>query len=514
MMIFWYILITHLLTCFTLARLFKQAGISPTKAYIPVLNFVEWSKLIGKPAWETIYLLVPIVNIFTYSRMKVNLVRSFGKYRFWHTTLAVIFNPLIFFMLRNEQYIEPIIIQEKAYNDAIEEAEQNGRNKEAEQLRQDNPYKKGMIREWVEQTTFAVFAVGAIRLFLIECFVIPTSSMEGSLLIGDEMFVSKLHYGLRLPMTLRQLPLIHNRISDLGIESYITQPQLTYFRLPAWESIQHNKLIVFNYPEGDSVMIQPYRTYSINDLNRMGVDLDNMPIVVRPIDKRDHYIKRCVGIAGDTLELINRQIYINGHLSKFPAKLQWRYKITGHANSERLIELGVNLQDGSNGIYHLTQTQAEIINTWGDGIKVEFETESLSRLRGDILYPHDTSYYKNWTLDNFGPIYIPKQGATIHLTEANWSLYHSVIGEHEKNQVVVKDGKYFINGKESTHYTFKQNYYWMMGDNRHNSEDSRYWGFLPENHIVGKPLFIYFSSKNLKIENGIRWNRIFKSTHE
>jgi signal peptidase I len=507
--IFWYILLSHVLTCITLAPLFEKAGVARWKAYVPGLNFVEWCKIIGKPTWEAVYLLFPVVNFFTYAGMKVDLVRSFGKYQFWHTALAVLFSPAIFWMLRNDAYTGPTLEKELAYANAIAEADQKGMKAKVEQLVRDNPYQKGQLREWGEAIFFAVFAASFIRMFLIEAYVIPTSSMEGSLLVGDFLFVSKAHYGIRMPMTLFQLPLLHNRIPILDRESYLTTPQMSYTRLPALEPVQRNTPIVFNYPDGDSVIIQPNRTYNINDIKRMGAEPSNMPLTVRPIDKKDHYIKRCVAIAGDTLEIRNRQIHINGQASPNPSGLQFRYRISGGVSAEKLSELGVNLEDGANSIYHLTPKQAETINGFGGNVKVEFETATLSGSRGGVLYPHDTAHFNTWTLDNFGPIYVPKQGATTTLTPENVAMYRTVIEKYEHNKLDVKEGKSFINGKESANYTFKQNYYWMMGDNRHNSEDSRYWGFVPEDHVVGKPLFIWFSTKNANIANGIRWERIF-----
>ncbi len=522
MSVFIFLVVSYILLSFSLMPLFKKAGRDPQKALIPGVNFVEWCKIIGKNPKEALWLLFPIVNIFTFCGMAVDLVRSFNKLSFADTALAVIYAPLKFFLVgRNEKdvYVGPTLEIEKAYAESIKKASEDNNAYELKRLTANNPYQKSSAREWVEAMFFAVFAAAFIRMFLIEAYVIPTSSMEGSLLVGDYLFVSKAHYGIRTPMTVVQIPLLHNRIPIVDRESYLRTPSLPYFRLPALTPIKRNDPVVFNIPEGDSVYVMKERSFSIYQLRNYGI-LDRIssttPLTVRPIDKKDHYIKRCVGVAGDSLEVRDGQIYINGVANPNSSTMQFSYRVTTSTplNLNKLDEWGVSLKDHAGheeGYYNLNLTQVEKIKGMGGDIKVE-RLFKQAQTAGE-LYPHDTVYFGKWTADNYGPFYIPKAGATIQLTPQNVLMYERLITAYEHNDLSQKDGKLFINGKETSTYTFQQNYYWMMGDNRHNSEDSRYWGFVPEDHIVGKPLFIWFSTKNANMKEGIRWNRLFTSAY-
>ncbi|MBP7184860.1 MAG: signal peptidase I [Saprospiraceae bacterium] len=495
--------------------IFKKAGESATKALIPGLNFAIWSKIIGKSLPSTLWLLFPIVNIFTFSGMCVDLVRSFGKNSFWESFKSVVLTPLSFFQIANDSkstYQGPILEAERKYKKDIETAEKANDSYELKKLKANNPFQKSSGREWGESIIFAVFAAAFIRMFLIEAYTIPTSSMEGSLLVGDYLFVSKAHYGIRMPMTILQVPLLHNRLPrDLG-ESYLTNPSLPYYRLPAIENIDRNDPIVFNYPEGDSIYMFPGRIYSTHDMRRGHLPQELLASmaatqpIIRPIDKRDHYIKRCVAIPGDSLQVIDKQLYVNGKKAVNPSHLQLRYKINGDVNTEKLEEWGVSLYDSAPeyGIYHLTAEQVEKVKSLG----LSVEPVNAQNPSPFYVYPHDPVHF-NWTVDNFGPIYIPKKGTTVQISPNNIALYSQIIERYEGNKLEVKDNQCYINGAPATSYTFKQDYYWAMGDNRHNSEDSRYWGYVPEDHIVGKPLFIWFSTKNANIMNGIRWDRIF-----
>jgi signal peptidase I len=491
---------------------------------VPGLNFVLWAEKIGRKKSYAAWLLFPIVNIFIFCGMAVDLVRSFNKLTFLDTAIAVIYAPISFFRIAlsdKDKYIGPILKLEADYKAKIMAASQSGDNYKLQKLKAQNPYTKSGGREWVESVVFAVFAAAFIRMFLIEAYVIPTPSMEGSLLVGDFLFVSKAHYGIRTPMTVAMVPLLHNRIPGLETESYLESPSLPYKRLPAINEIEHNAPIVFNWPVGDSVYLSPSRSWSVGQIRRdpsiMNQDrslrkmVQNKEYITRPLDKKDHYIKRCIGLPGDSLQIINRQVYINGEVAENPSQMQFLYKITsqGSVNLKKLDEWGVNIQEGnaSAGIFFMTPDQAEKVKAIG--AKVDY-----FQLPAKDLFPHDPVNFSGWTNDNYGPIYIPKKGETVQLDLNVLALYRRVIKVYEGNDLKVDKGQILINGEVATSYTFKQDYFWAMGDNRHNSEDSRAWGFVPHDHIVGKPLFIWFSTKNGNIGNGINWNRIFTSANK
>ncbi len=520
-----FLILSFVLLCISLYGVFEKAGEAGWKGLVPGYNFIVWCKLIGRPSWWALLLLIPIVNIFILVGMNVDMVRSFGKYGFWDAAIAVIYAPIAFFLLwfkPENKYDAPTLEKEKAYAMQMMEAKSKNDVRGYKKLEANNPYHKSTLREWTEAVVFAVFAAAFIRMFLIEAYVIPTSSMEGSLLVGDFLFVSKAHYGIRTPMTVAQFPLIHNTVPGLETESYLKSPKLPYYRLPALETIDRNEPIVFNYPEGDSIYFDARRTYSIHDARRnpsVKNFVRNKTLRVRPIDKKDHYIKRCIAVPGDKIEIKDKQVYINDQPAENPEKLQFKHFIEhpNGINKNKLKELGLNYDElaanknPSVSQYALNAEQVEQIKKMGDGIKVKPVEQKPDPL---YLFPHDPIHYPNWTVDNFGPLTIPAQGASVNLTKENIAIYRRVIGTYENNSFEEKNGKFYINGQAATSYTFKQNYYWAMGDNRHNSEDSRVWGFVPEDHIVGKPLFIWFSTKNGRIGNGINWSRIFTSAYK
>jgi len=506
--------------------LFPKAGLPAIDGLIPGKNFVQWAKLIGRPAWWPVLLLIPIVNIFIFAGMAVNLVRSFKKYGFGHSAGAVAYAPASFAWLAKNptaEYDGPNYVKEKAYLDEVKQLKANGDKNKLSRLVSKSPYKKSAFREWVESIVFAVFAAAFIRMFLIEAFVIPTPSMEGSLMVGDYLFVSKASYGIRTPMTIAMLPLLHNRIPGVNKESYLKKPSLKYHRLPGTDKIARNKPIVFNWPVGDSVYITNRRSYTVGQVERekgfMNYDpqlrskVKKKDFVVRPIDKKDHYIKRCIAMPGDTLQIINRQVYIDGEKGDNPSEMQFLNSLTvppNNFNPKKLADWGIGDTYSDQGYvknsYHITEDQKAKLESIG------FTTEYVPNSRQPIkLFPHDPKIGANWSIDNYGPIWIPEEGASVKLTKSNLPLYRRIIDVYEDNDLEVKGDKIFINGVEADTYTFKQNYYWAMGDNRHNSEDSRMWGFVPHDHIVGKPLFIWFSTKNARMFDGIRFNRMFKS---
>ncbi len=577
-----FIIVSYLLLCWSLSLLFAKAGQDPKTAWIPGINFVRWAELIGRSKWYPLWLLFPIVQIFIFCGMAVDLVRSFGRYDFADSALAVIYAPLKFWLTAKSDasYTGPTIPKEKAYQEQLKAAAASGNKFEYQKLKNNSPYSKSTVREWFEAIFFAVFAAAFIRMFLIEAYTIPTPSMEGSLLVGDYLFVSKAHYGIRTPQTLLQIPLLHNRIPFINRESYITKPSIKMHRLPALESIDHNDPVVFNWPVGDSVYITPSRSWTVGQVNRMSKNFlghpsmrplrnkkKNKDFIVRPIDKKDHYIKRCIGIPGDTLQIIDRQVYINGQAVQNPQKIQFRTLVSTPSpiNDKKLEDIGIDpsadISTRGTGYfvgslspdevdaleqiagvktlavseYLLTRAVPNIqqiaknlgflpgqLNPNGLLLLTPAQYDSLSMRKFPLrpalgkldLFPHDPKITKGWTVDNYGPIYIPKKGETIRIDLTNLAFYRRIISVYENNTLQVQGDKILINGKPTNEYTFKMNYYWMMGDNRHNSEDARMWGYVPEDHIVGKPLFIWMSAKGGSPANGIRWNRLFTTANK
>lgn len=528
-----FFIVSYILFSISLYLLFPKAGVPAIKGLIPGINFIEVCRLIGKPDWWAALLLVPIVGFFIFAEMVVRLVRSFGKYKLRHSAGAVAYAPASLAWLamdKESKYQGPIVQAEEEYSSKIEAARKAGKKRELEKLVKNNPFKKSPLREWIESIFFAVFAAAFIRMFLIEAYVIPTPSMEGSLLVGDFLFVSKSSYGIRTPMTVAMFPLLHNRLPFFNRESYLKKPSLPYKRLPAIRNIKNNDPIVFNWPVGDSVYITDRRSYTVNQINldRSIIQRDgqlrklvkNKDYVVRPLDKKDHYIKRCIAIPGDSLQIINKQVYINGVPAENPSNLQYGYSVqfSRSTNMNRIFKkLNIYEKDllfaptsaNAVGLYLSEGMIAEIKKQDPSATFKVYEPKPVNGSRRD--FPHDPKNYPGWTVDNFGPVWIPKKGTTIDINLNNISMYKRIIDTYEHNDLAINKGVISINGSPTTTYTFKQDYYWAMGDNRHNSEDSRSWGYVPHDHIVGKPLFIWFSTNNGNIGQGIRWNRIFKS---
>lgn len=521
-----FLIVSYILLSITLYFIFPKANVEAWKGLVPGLNFVEWCKIIGRPTWWAALLLIPIVNIFILAGMCVDMVRSFGKFGLGSSALAVFYPPAIFGSLgmkAEEQYQGPVLTQEKAYFAQMLEAKEANQERKLRKLVNNNPYKKSAGREWIESIFFAVFAAAFIRMFLVEAYVIPTPSMEGSLNVGDFLFVSKTSYGIRTPMTVAMIPLLHNRIPGIGSESYLKKPSLPYHRLPALRDIERNTPFVFNWPVGDSVYITSTRSYTLRQIRQLQVGnwqgmeselatkVRNKDYITRPLDKKDHYIKRCVGLPGDSLQVIDRKIYINGQVQKEPIHAQYKYdvRLSNSFNKKKLREWGIDASDRAPNGYYLEPNQAELLQSLDPSMYVKLANQP----NDPRLFPFDQANYGPWSLDNYGPIWIPKKGATTPLSMQNLSMYKRIIRVYEGNELEVRGGKIYINGEEANEYTFQQDYYWAMGDNRHNSEDSRAWGYVPHDHIVGKPLFIWFSTKNGSISNGINWDRIFKSAN-
>lgn len=375
--------------------------------------------------------------------------------------------------------------------------------------------KKTWWREWLDAGVFAIVAATLIRMFFIEAYTIPTGSMEGSLLVNDYLFVSKLAYGARTPMTPLAVPLVHNKMPLSDGESYSTAVQWDYHRLPGFGKIKRNDIVVFNFPNGDTILKEfpesDYyalcRAYGRRQL------LGTYTALARPVDKTDNYIKRCVALPGDKLEIRNGVVYINGKKGELFPHAQSTYKVVTNGNSislDLLEEEDIETPEfQGNGVYkfRLQNRHIPILKSQPQVVSVT----PMNDMKGvtspnplDWVFPHDTANYK-WNKDHFGPLTIPKKGVTVQLTPQNIAIYRRIIGHYEHNDFREDNGKFFINGQEASSYTFKMDYYWMMGDNRHNSLDSRFWGFVPEDHVVGKASFVWFSH-----ENGIRWGRLLR----
>ncbi|MFA5970966.1 MAG: signal peptidase I [Lentimicrobiaceae bacterium] len=479
--------------------IFDEAGVGGYKALIPFYNYYIWLKVIGKPWWWLILMLVPFINFFMIMLMLVQTALSYGKHKLGDQALAVLV-PVVYIpylgISDKEHYIKP-----------------ENRVK----------VKKSQVREWTDAIIFAVVAASIIRIFMIEAYTIPTSSMEKSLLVGDFLFVSKMSYGPKLPNTPLAFPFVHHTMPlTKYTKSYVEWIEWPYYRFPGFTTIKHGDVVVFNYPDGDTVALKQQNSsyYSlVRQLGRERVWNDKFnfgDIVARPVDKRENYIKRCIGLPGDTLQIIDEVVYINGKPTDFPKLSQFHYKVRTDGNpiNRRIISKlditeEVQMTDSGDQVITLTQESAAKLKELPNVLSVDKMIEPKGFWQ-PYIFPFDSTYA--WNVDNFGPLYIPKAGATVQLTLANLPLYSRIINAYELNSLDVKDGKIFINGKESTSYTFKMDYYWMMGDNRHNSADSRFWGFVPIDHIVGKAVFVWLSLDNNKplFDGKIRWSKLFR----
>ena len=458
-------------------KLYKKAGKKPWVALIPVYNAIVLMEIINRPKWWVILLFIPIINLLMFPVIWVETIRSFGKNSKADTFLVIL--TLGFYIYYINYFTNVKYIEDRSLKPRSE------------------------MGEWVSSIVFAVVAATLVHTYVMQPYTIPTSSLEKTLLIGDFLFVSKFHYGARTPMTTVALPMVHDSIPKTSLRSYLKKPQLPYFRIPGFQDIKRNEIVVFNWPT-DTVRF--FRDPSGIHVNK-------------PIDKKSNYVKRCVGIPGDSLEIINGYIHINGKRTVLPdrAKPQFMRLVDtqgqqlSKATLERynVTELGVQ-----NQVYLLNMTDANAAKIAKNPL-----VKSISKIntpKGTYdrsIFPHNEQY--PWSADNYGPIYIPKKGETVKLDNTTLPFYKRIIEEYEENNLTVNGNEIFINGKIATEYTFKQNYYWMMGDNRHNSEDARYWGYVPFDHVVGKPVFIWFSwdSNGQGIGNKIRWERLFTTVH-
>ncbi len=384
--------------------------------------------------------------------------------------------------------------------------------------------KRNILLEWLDAIIFAVVVVSFINIFFFQAFKIPSSSMESSLLTGDHLFVSKLSYGPRTPSTPLTIPFTHNVLPS-GKESYTELWTKETKRLKGFGDVERGDYVVFGFPHGDTVLTKAPTDDYYTLVRSMGRDytIQNFgPVKVRPMDKKDHYVKRCVAVAGDTLSVIDGQVYINSQAQDVYEGLQMTYTVVTNGNrinSKNLDGLGLNIGelwfDAASATYPMMPLTAEMLGKVKMFSNVVSVSENIDNYPPDYpdsyltIFPFSKDF--KWTRDNLGPLWIPKQGETVELTVNNLPLYHRIITAYEGNKLEVKEGVIFINSEEVQTYTFKQDYFFMMGDNRHNSLDSRYWGFVPEDHVVGKPVVVWFSSDgNKAFPKNIRWSRFFK----
>ena len=531
--------------CATTPALMKRSGLTfKLPGFIPILHFLPMLKIIGRPWYWFLLLLVPGVNLIMLVIVNVEMgivfnQRSAGsQWKFgalpWYALYELAFKK------NEEKYVGP----------------RNWKDK-----------KKSWGREWGEAILFAVVAASIIRSFTFEAFTIPTPSMEASMKVGDYLFVDKFTYGTRLPMTPVSIPFFHNAIPGGLTNSYVEWFSLPYMRTPGFGKVERFDPVVFNFPNGDTVLIDPYYVghnyYELLRNEAITMAGNNVELYLsdkakydamarnnfnekktckscrentpggrgnlkiggtrhRPLDKKEMYIKRCIGLPWETLEVRDGQVYINGSAIENKVGMMWNYIVSvsspsaisklqrdfGKLNSE----LQIANQEGTELLIPLTTDEANRMRGMTSDFPSVVQFQDTSSDNSLSIYPNAADYpFNAWTSDRFGPLTIPAEGMTIEMTHDAFVRYGRVIGAYEGNSIQEKDGKIFINGQEASTYTFKQNYYFMMGDNRHHSADSRFWGFVPEDHIVGKAVFTWFSKENMDYHgsNKIRWDRIF-----
>ncbi len=518
-----------------LSLFFEKAGKTSWHAFVPYLRITALTEIFKKKKWKwTIMAFIPVVNLFVYSNLLGEISNSIRKFAFWEHVLAVVFGWIWF----------PIVLRDEKIKfhgiGGVPEGQE--------------PPKVPKIREWSDAILFAIFAAYFIRTFIFEIYTIPTSSMEGTLKVGDFLIVSKFTYGARIPNTPIAFPLVHHSFPKWlpilgGKKSYLEWIKLPYKRLPKFAKIKRNDMVVFNFPANDTTTKEYDSAYPYYDMLRevesQGIKnpkeyiRNNFTVITRPVDKRENYIKRCVGLPGDKLQVKESVLYINDKLAYEAENVQYTYivkadrkiasqikkynKETKQQEFEVVLEPGFQKEMFALGIIEYDFVTNKILKVYTNKslakkIKEFNHIESVEKYIHNAesefadkkrMYPNTDLAFRN-NVDNYGPIVIPSKGMTIKLNKENYLMYQRCIKVYENNTLEIKNGKAYLNGKEVSEYTFKMDYYWMMGDNRHRSQDSRYWGFVPEDHIVGKAWLLIASSGK---PDGFRWNRVLKSIH-
>ena len=467
-------------------KLYHKAGRKTWEALVPIYNAIILMQIINRPKWWVVLLFIPIVNLFMFPIIWIETCRSFGFNKRIDTILAVI--TLGFYLF---------YINYTSNNEHIKDRSLAPRSS---------------LGEWVSSVSFAIIAATLVHTYFMQPYTIPTSSLEKTLYVGDFLFVSKFHYGARVPMTTIAAPMVHDTLPFVG-KSYISDSNdqdswknklsLPYMRLPGIQKIKRNDLVVFSWPA--------------DSLNAMWGDTSGK-FTFKPIDKRTNYVKRCVGIPGDSLEIRNGYIYINGKRTVLPDRAKPQYYFTVDTGGKSLSKGDLNrynIREGGtlNGLYILNLTDEEATQLEKNPM-VKSISKNIEPAGGfnKSIFPH-SPFYK-WNQDNYGPIYIPKKGETVALNEKSIPFYEQIIRRYEQNNFSVVGNDYYLHGKKINSYTFKQDYYWMMGDNRQNSLDARFWGYVPFDHVVGKPVFIWLSwdpnAKGIVSKlKSIRWDRMF-----
>ena len=507
-------------------RLYIAAGYKKWQAAIPIFNAIVLMKIIGRPKWWVILLFIPTINLILFGVIWVETIRCFGKNKMIDTLLVLLTFGLSIYSLNYSNKLNYI---------------------------SDRSLKpRTGLGETISSILFAIVAATIVHNYFIQPYIIPTGSLEKSLLIGDFLFVSKFHYGARVPMTAVSVPMVHDTIPLLKVRSYLKKPQLPYFRLPALKRIKRNDIVVFSWP-ADTV-----RQFFVKEKR-----------VDKPIDKKSNYVKRCVGTPGDTLEIIDGFVHTNGQKNSYSSRTKIQFSHSAYAkkgvSSKKLLSKGFESFYRKYKIENITETSyrqllpyilrtsgnstdnffvftdakglpnklvrklglrvSELLETKKDmtltlkeavvlralpGIDSVTQRITKNKVPNESFFPNRLPF--DWNEDNFGPLLIPRKGMTVKLDRTNLPLYKKIITDYELNELEIRPTEILINRKPTSNYTFKKDYYWMMGDNRHRSEDSRFWGFVPDDHIVGKPIFIWFSIKGINdgIKNWrIRWDRVF-----
>lgn len=463
-------------------KLYQRAGRKAWEAAIPVYNAVVLMQIINRPKWWVVLFFIPIVNLIIIPVTWVETIRSFGR-NSTAETFAVILTLGFYIYYVNYATNDSYIVD-----------------------RDLKP--RSEVGEWVSSILFAVIAATIVHTYFMQPFTIPTSSLEKTLLVGDFLLVSKFHYGARIPKTAVAFPMVHDTIPVVNTKSYLNDPQIPYLRFPGFEDIERNDIVVFNWPVDTVNAFQQYGDGKYYE---------------KPIDKKSNYVKRAVGVPGDSLSVKNGLVYINGEQLQLPERAKPQFTYTGVTkgqpfNPQTLYKVyditdgfGYNPATNEFTFVAITEETFERLKNHPNVASIKRAADTLSK--SSRLFPNDRA---RWNNDNFGPIYIPKKGVTVDITPESMPFYKEIIETYEgseyglNHKLSLNGTQVLLNGSPISEYTFHQNYYWMMGDNRNNSEDSRTWGYVPENHVVGKPVFIWLSwDSNASGFDKIRWERVF-----